>query len=136
MSLFHGAPFPRFYPHQFEAGMRGKVSVRMAESLPLPAGRQPPAATCGSKGWRIKYFGGKRTAIEGPFGEADQLVAGYTIIHAKSREEAMEWTRGFPNPAVDGKEAEIEVRRFFELEDFAPCEAIERFRKMGVAGKK
>jgi hypothetical protein len=68
--------------------------------------------------------------IDGPFTEAKELIAGYTIIQVKSREEAMEWARRFPNPSIDGKEAEIEVRQFFELEDFAPGEAVERFREM------
>jgi hypothetical protein len=89
-----------------------------------------------SKGWRIKYSGGKRTFIDGPFAETKELVAGYTIIQAKSRDEAIEWTKRFPNPAVDGKEAEIEVRQLFELEDFGPSEAVERFREMGVGAKK
>jgi len=89
-----------------------------------------------SKGWRIQYSGGKRTVIDGPFAETKELVAGYTIIQVKSREEAMEWTRRFPNPAVGGKEGEIEVRQLFELEDFAPGKAIERFREMGARGKK
>jgi hypothetical protein len=48
----------------------------------------------------------------------------------KSREEAIEWSRRFPNPAGDGREAEIEVRQFFELEDFPPSAAIERFREL------
>jgi hypothetical protein len=85
-----------------------------------------------SKGWRIKYSGEKRTVIDGPFTEAKELIAGYTLIQVKSREEAMEWARRFPNPAVDGKEGEIEVRQLFELEDFGRSEAVERFRKMGV----
>jgi hypothetical protein len=89
-----------------------------------------------SKGWRIKYSGDKRTFVDGPFAETKELVAGYTIIQVKSREEAIEWTRRFPNPAVDGKAGEIEVREFFELEDFGPSEAIERFREMGIGGKK
>jgi hypothetical protein len=89
-----------------------------------------------AKGWRIKYSGGKRTFIDGPFAETKELVAGYTIIQAKSRDEAIEWTKRFPNPAVDGKEAEIEVRQLFELEDFGPSEAVERFREMGVGAKK
>ena len=89
-----------------------------------------------SRGWRIKYSAGKRTVVDGPFAETKELVAGYTIIQVKSREEAMEWTRRFPNPAVDGKEGEIEVRQFFELDDFAPSEAIDRFRKMEAARKK
>jgi hypothetical protein len=83
-----------------------------------------------SKGWRVKYSGAKRTVIDGPFTEAKELIAGYTIIQVKSREEAMEWARRYPNPAGDGKEAEIEVRQFFELEDFGPSESVERFRKM------
>ncbi len=89
-----------------------------------------------SKGWRIKYLGGKRTVIDGPFAETKELIAGYTMIQVKSREEAMEWARRFPNPAVDGKEGEIEVRQLFELEDFGPSEAIERFREMGVGTEK
>ncbi len=89
-----------------------------------------------SKGWRIKYSGEKRTVIDGSFTETKELIAGYTLIQVKSREEAMEWARRFPNPAVDGKEGEIEVRQLFELEDFDPSEAIERFRMMGVATEK
>ena len=87
-----------------------------------------------SKGWRIKYSGGKRTVIDGPFTESKELIAGYTIIQVKSKEEAMEWTRRFPNPGnVDG---EIEVRQLFELEDFPPSESIERFREMEIGTKK
>jgi hypothetical protein len=81
-----------------------------------------------SKGWRIKYSRGKRTVIDGPFTETKELVAGYTLIQVKSRDEALQWTQRFPNPGnVDG---EIEVRQLFELEDFEPAEAIERFRDM------
>ena len=89
-----------------------------------------------SKGWRIKYSGAKRAVTDGPFAEAKELIAGYTIIQVKSKEEAMEWTRRFPNPAGDGKEAEIEVRQLFELEDFSPGEAIERFRDIGIGEQK
>ena len=83
-----------------------------------------------SKGWRVKYSGGKRSVIDGPFAESKELVAGYTLIQVKSREEAMEWARRFPNPQGEGKEGEIEVRQLFELEVFGPCEAIERFREL------
>jgi hypothetical protein len=88
-----------------------------------------------SKGWRITYSGGKRIVTDGPFAETKELVAGYTLIQAKSREEALEWTRRFPNPAGEGKEAEIEVRPLYELEDFAPSESVERFRELEL-GKK
>ena len=89
-----------------------------------------------SKGWRVKYSGEKRATIDGPFSEAKELIAGYTLIQVKSKEEAMEWARRFPNPAVDGKEGEIEIRQLLELEDFGPSEAIERFRGMGIATKR
>ena len=95
------------------------------------AGLQPT-----SKGWRVNYSGGKRTVVDGPFAEAKELIAGYTLIQVKSREEALEWARRFPNPAGDGKEAEIEVRQLFELEDFGPSPSVDRFREMGVGPKK
>ena len=80
------------------------------------------------KGWRIKYQGGKRTMVDGPFTETKELIAGYTLIQVKSEDEAREWTRRFPNPAL--ADGEIEVRRLFELEDFAPSPSIERVREM------
>jgi hypothetical protein len=85
-----------------------------------------------SKGWRIQYSGHKRTFVDGPFAETKELVAGYTLIQAKSREEAIEWTKRFPNPAGRGKEAEIEVRQLFELEDFGPSKEVNRFREIGM----
>jgi hypothetical protein len=81
-------------------------------------------------GWRLKYSGSKRTVVDGPFAEAKELIAGYTLIQVKTREEAMEWARRFPNPSIDGGEAELEVRPLYELEDFGDSEGIERFRKM------
>ncbi len=66
-----------------------------------------------SAGWRVRYDGDKRTLIDGPFAESNELIAGYTLIQVNSPEEAAEWVRRFPNPAVDGGEAEIEVRRLF-----------------------
>ncbi len=89
------------------------------------SGLQPSA-----KGWRIDYAGKESTFVEGPFTETKELVAGYTIIQVNSRQEAIAWTKRFPNPSIDGKEGEIEVRQLFELEDFEPGRGIERFRKM------
>jgi hypothetical protein len=89
-----------------------------------------------STGWRVKYSGEKRTTLDGPFTETKELIAGYTLIQVKSREEAVEWARRFPNPAVDGKEGEIEIRQLFELEDFGPSEAVERFHEIGIAARK
>jgi hypothetical protein len=89
-----------------------------------------------AKGFRIKFSGNKRTIIDGPFTETKEVVAGYTIIQVKSRQEALDWARRMPNPAVDGKEGEIEIRQLFELEDFGPSEAVDRFREIGIAAKK
>lgn len=89
-----------------------------------------------SKGWRIKHSGGKRLLVDGPFAETKELIAGYTIIKAKSREEAMEWTKRFPNPAHYGKEGEIEVRQMFELDEFEQTDAVRRFRELGMGGEK
>jgi hypothetical protein len=83
-----------------------------------------------SKGWRIQYARGKQTMTDGPFAEAKELIAGYTIIQVKTREEAMEWSKRFPNPA--NEDGEIEVRQMFALEHFGPSESAERFRLMGV----
>ena len=88
-----------------------------------------------TRGWRVQYDGAKRTVVDGPFTETKELVAGYTIIQAKSREEALAWTKRFPNPSVDGRKAEIEVREFYELEDFAQSKEVERFRKLEMERK-
>ena len=89
-----------------------------------------------SKGWRVKYSGSKRSVIDGPFAETKELIAGYTMIQVKTREEALEWSRRFPNPVGEGLEAEIEVRQLFEMDDFERSEATDRFRKMEAARKK
>jgi len=87
-------------------------------------------------GWRIRYAGDKRSVIDGPFAETKELVAGYTMIEVNSREEALEWTKRFPNPSLDNGEAEIEVRPLFELGDFEPSTEIDRFREMEKARTK
>src|SRR3569833_2052270 len=70
-----------------------------------------------SHGWRIEYSGDKRTFVDGPFTETKELIAGYTLIQAKSREEAIEWAQRFPNPSHYNMQGQIEVRQLFELED-------------------
>jgi hypothetical protein len=87
-----------------------------------------------SEGWRVRYRGAGRTVVDGPFAETKELVAGYTIINVKSRAEAVEWSRKFPNPTLDGSDCEIEVRRMFELGDFGESDTLDRFREMGMGG--
>ncbi len=88
-----------------------------------------------SKGWRIRYSKGKPTVIDGPFAETKELIAGYTLIQVRSREEAMEWARRFPAPFGETADGEIEVRPLYEMDDFPPSESIERFREL-QAGKQ
>jgi hypothetical protein len=87
-----------------------------------------------SRGWRIKYSGGTRSVIDGPFTEAKELVAGYTVIQVKSRDEALEWAKRMPNPHL--ADGEIEIRQLYELEDFGAVAQAERFRKIGVGGQR
>jgi hypothetical protein len=84
-----------------------------------------------SKGARIKFSGGKRTVVDGPFTESKELIAGYWIIQVKSREEAIEWAKRAPAPHGPNQDSEIELRQFFELEDFGPSEAVARARELG-----
>ena len=70
-----------------------------------------------SKGKRVRFSGGKRTLVDGPFAETKELIAGYWIWQVKSMEEAIEWVRRCPDP-MPGEEAEIEIRPVFEADDF------------------
>ena len=92
------------------------------------SGLQPSA-----KGWRIRYTDGQRQVIAGPFAESKQLIAGYTLIQVRDEAEALEWSRRFPAPHGAQADAELEVRRLFELDDFAPGAAIDRFRELAAA---
>jgi hypothetical protein len=69
------------------------------------------------KGKRVRFSGGNRTVIDGPFAETKELVAGYWIWQVSSMEEALDWVRRCPDP-MPGEEAEIEIRPLFEADDF------------------
>lgn len=83
-----------------------------------------------SDGWRVRYAGDERTIVDGPFAETKELIAGYTLIDVGSREEALEWSRRFPNPALGGGACEVEVRRLFDLGDFEQGPEVDRFRDL------
>jgi hypothetical protein len=82
-----------------------------------------------AKGARVRFSGNKRTVIDGPFAETKELIAGYWIFQVKSLEEAIEWVKRCPNPHEG--DSEIEIRQFFELEDFPQSEAVEHHRRLG-----
>jgi hypothetical protein len=114
----------------------GKYNEELAKAGVLLSGEglQPS-----SKGARVKFFGEKRTVIDGPFRETKDLVAGFWMFQVKSKEEAIEWVKRCPNPT--GTEAEIEIRQVFEASDFGPAltpelrEQEERLRAQ-AAGKR
>ena len=73
--------------------------------------------TASSKGARVKFSGDKRIVIDGPFTEAKELIAGFTIIKVQSLEAAIELVKRAPNVAPNG-EAEVEIRKLMDIEDF------------------
>lgn len=83
-------------------------------------------------GFRVRYEGEKRTFVDGPFAETKELIAGYTLIQVRSREEALEWSRRFPNPVGEGRQAVVEVRQLFDLEDFGDSPGVERFLELNL----
>jgi hypothetical protein len=62
---------------------------------------------------RVSFQGGRPTIVDGPFTEAKELIAGFTLINVKSREEAMAWVLRWPEPDVV-----LELRPIYEMEDF------------------
>ena len=77
-----------------------------------------------SRGARVSFANGKPTVLDGPFAEAKELIAGYTLIQVRDEAEARAWASRFPMPFV-GIACEIEVRRLYEEADFGPGGAME-----------
>ena len=69
-----------------------------------------------SKGARVRFAGGKRTVIDGPFTETKELIAGFWLWQVKSLSEAIEWLKRAPF-----QEGEVEIRQVFEADDFGPA---------------
>ena len=84
-----------------------------------------------SKGFRVRFSQGKAMVTDGPFPETKELIAGYWVIKVKSREEALDWARRIPAPFGKDQEGVVEVRQFFELEDFAPSKAVDLHTEVG-----
>jgi hypothetical protein len=99
-----------------------KLLVRMAKyhedlvkaGVLLAADGLHPSA----KGARMQFKDDKWTLTDGPFLETKELIAGYTLIQVKTREEALEWFKRMPSPSP-GEDCEVELRQVFELSDFA-----------------
>ncbi len=91
----------------------GEYNDKLVEAGVMLAGEGLQAS---AKGARVRFSGAKRTVINGPFPETNDLIAGFWLFQVKSKEEAIEWVKRCPNP-LEG-ESEIEIRQVFEAEDF------------------
>jgi hypothetical protein len=104
------APPPK--PEAFAAMQKYNEELAKAGILLAAEGLAPT-----SKGVRVKFSGGERTVIDGPFAETKELVAGFIIIKVKSKEEAIEVVKRAPFFSPNGK-AEVEIRKLMDVEDF------------------
>ena len=113
-------------PSEEMLGAMGKFNEELVKAGVMldGAGLQSSA-----KGARIRFEGGKRSVIDGPFAETKELIAGYWIIQVKNKAEAIEWMKRCPNPHEE--DCEIEIRPFFELEDFGQSPAVEHHKALG-----
>lgn len=101
----------------------GKFNEEMVKAGVMLAaeGLQPT-----SKGARIKFTGGKTMVTDGPFTESKELIAGFWLIQAKSKEEAIAWMQRAPF----GEGVVLEIRQVFEMEDLAAVLTPEHREKM------
>ena len=83
-----------------------------------PVGHAPPGREAG-------HGAVEWTVIDGPFTETKEIIAGFWLIQAKSRDEALEWARRVPF-----EDGEVEVRQLFELEDFGKSAAVDRHSRI------
>lgn len=100
-------------PEAFEAMQKYNEELVKAGILLAAEGLAPT-----SKGARVKFSGDKRIVIDGPFTETKELLAGFSIIQVKSLEEAIEWVKRAPNVYSPSGEAEVEIRKLMDVEDF------------------
>jgi hypothetical protein len=129
MMMVKGDSEPGQMPSEELLAAMGRYNEELAKAGVLldGTGLHPSA-----EGVRVKFSGGRRTVVDGPFAESKELVAGYWIIQAKSKEEAIEWAKRVPFEAGGeyGPDAEIEIRQLFELDEFGESPAIDRMREL------
>jgi hypothetical protein len=119
-------------PSEKDLETMGKYNQALIDAGVLvdAAGLQPT-----SKGARVGFKNGKVVVTDGPFAETKELIAGYWVINVKSKAEAIEWAKRIPFQQLPnaGREPEVEVRQFFEIEDFpnAPAEVVEQEKSWG-----
>ncbi len=111
----------------------GKFNEELVKAGVMLAGEGLHAS---SKGKRVRFGGGKKTVIDGPFAETKELIAGFWLWQVKSMDEATEWLKRAPF-----EDTEVEIRQVFEPDDFGPAltpalkEQDERLRAQTAAKK-
>src|SRR5215510_7522176 len=114
-------------PTEQELADMGKYNQQLIDAGVLVDGAGLQAS---SKGARVGLKNGKVVVTDGPFAETKELIAGYWIINVKSKAEAIEWAKRIPFNQLPnaGREPEVELRQFFEIEDFpnASAEVVEQ----------
>ena len=122
MLMIKGDPEPGAVPSEELLGAMGRYNdeLKQAGVLLDLAGLLPSA-----EGRRVRFSGGERSVVDGPFAESKTLIAGYWILQVKSMDEAVEWAERFPfesfsqiYPGEYGAESEVEIRQVFEVEGF------------------
>jgi len=84
-----------------------------------------------SKGARVRFQGGKAVEVtDGPFAETKELIAGYWILQVKSLQEAIEWAKRCPAPHGPEQDGTLEIRPFYEMEDFGESEALRAHQRL------
>ena len=120
MLMIKGDPEPGAAPSGELLAAMGRYNdeLKQAGVLLDLAGLLPSA-----EGRRVRFSGGERSVVEGPFAESKTLIAGYWILQVKSMDEAVEWAERFPfesfsqiYPGEYGAESEVEIRQVFEVE--------------------
>jgi hypothetical protein len=108
----------------------GKYNEELAKAGVMLAGEGLHPS---SRGARIRFSGSKRTVVDGPFSDTNELVAGFWLFQVKSKEECIEWVKRCPNPML--VDSEIEIRQVFEAADFGDaltpelCQQEDRIRE-------
>jgi hypothetical protein len=99
----------------------GKFNEQLVKAGVMLAGEGLQASSAGK---RVRFSGTRRTVIDGPFAETKEVIAGFWLWQVKSMDEAVEWLKRSPFDDTD-----VEIRRVFEMDDFAASDPSGELRK-------
>ncbi|HEX2090457.1 MAG TPA: YciI family protein [Actinomycetota bacterium] len=128
MVMVKGDPQPGQLPTEEQLEEMAKYNEELIKAgIMLDGAGLHPSA----EGKRVRFGGGKRTVIDGPFAEAKEVVAGYWLLQVKSIDEAVEWAKRIPFDGGDESfPAEVEIRQLYELDEFGESPAIDHHREL------